>query len=189
MTVLQWAQAEPAPKPARQRVVGLADRALSNDEAETIITFALGSCLGVTIWDPVAKVGGLVHLMLPESSTNPDKGASQPFMFIDTGVPRFFKEAYAMGATKERLIVCVAGGAALQVAGESTFQIGARNMTALRKLFWKNGVLISAQETGGSSPRTMSLNIGSGEVALKTDSGSRVLSQGDKHGAQSPGSR
>lgn len=180
---------EPARTAARQRVVGLADRALSNSAGETLITFALGSCLGVTLWDPEARVGGLIHLMLPESSTNPDKAAAQPYMFVDSGIPRFFKEAYALGAAKERLVVCVAGGAALQVAGESTFQIGARNITALRKLFWKNSVLISAQETGGSTPRTLVLDMGSGVVTMKTDAGSKVLSQGERHGAQSLGSR
>jgi chemotaxis protein CheD len=167
----------PAGRP-RQLAVGLADRALSTDVSSIIITFALGSCLGVSLWDPVAHIGGLLHLMLPESSTNPEKAAIQPFMFADTGVPRFFKEAYALGAEKSRLVVCVAGGAALGMPGESCFQIGQRNIAALRKLFWKNGVLIHAQETGGRTPRTMSIHIGTGEVSLKTDTGTRTLAQG-----------
>lgn len=172
--------ASPAQPPGRPRqlAVGLADRALSRDVNSLIITFALGSCLGVSLWDPVANVGGLLHLMLPESSTNPEKAEAQPFMFTDTGVPRFFKEAYAMGAEKARLVVCVAGGAALGVPGESCFQIGQRNIASLRKLFWKNGVLIHAQDTGGRTPRTMSIHVGTGEVSLKTDAGTKILAQG-----------
>ncbi len=169
--------APPAVRP-RQVAVGLADRALSTDVNSLLITFALGSCLGVSLWDPIAHVGGLLHLMLPESSTNPEKGVTQPFMFADTGVPRFFKEAYALGAEKARLVVCVAGGASLGVPGESCFQIGQRNIATLRKLFWKNGVLIHAQETGGRTPRTMSIHVGTGEVTLKTDTGTRILAQG-----------
>lgn len=169
--------APPAARP-RQLAVGLADRVLSTDVNSLLITFALGSCLGISLWDPIAHVGGLLHLMLPESSTNPEKAVSQPFMFADTGVPRFFKEAYALGAEKSRLVVCVAGGAALGVPGESCFQIGLRNIASLRKLFWKNGVLIHAQETGGRTPRTMSIHVGTGEVTLKTDTGTRILAQG-----------
>ncbi len=162
----------------RRTTVGLAERALSRSRDDTLITFALGSCLGITIWDPHTSVGGLIHLMLPDANTNPEKASAQPFMFVDTGVPKFFKEAYALGAEKSRLVVCVAGGAALGVAGESSFQVGQRNLAAVRKLFWKNGVLIRAQETGGSTPRTMSLHVGTGEVVLRTDTGMRTLFSG-----------
>lgn len=163
----------------RQVSVGLADRFVTSDVNTQIITYALGSCLGITVWDPERHVAGLLHLMLPESSVNPEKAANQPFMFVDTGVPRFFKDAYALGADKARLVVCVAGGAALGTPGEGSFQIGQRNIAALRKLFWKNGVLIRGQDTGGRTPRTMSINVGTGEVTLKTDSGTKILSQRD----------
>jgi len=168
----------PAPQRGKQISVGLADRVMSTDPSALLITFALGSCLGVTVWDPETHVAGLLHLMLPESSTNPEKAITQPFMFADTGVPRFFKDAYALGGQKSRLVVCVAGGAALAMPGESFFQIGQRNIAALRKLFWKNGVLIHAQEMGGHTPRTMSIHVGTGEVMLKTDSGTKILAQG-----------
>lgn len=163
----------------RQVAVGLAERHVTNDVHATIITYALGSCLGITLWDPERRIGGLMHLMLPDSNVNAERAASQPFMFVDTGVPRFFKEAYALGAEKSRLVVCVAGGATLGAPGESCFQIGQRNIAALRKLFWKNGVLIRGQDTGGRTPRTMSINVGNGEVTLKTDAGIKIMSQGN----------
>ncbi|MFO0554205.1 MAG: chemotaxis protein CheD [Polyangiaceae bacterium] len=135
----------------------------------------MGSCLGIAIWDPIAKVGGLLHAMLPESATAPEKAAANPSMFVDTGVPALFQEAYSLGAEKARLSVRVAGGATLQVAGESHFQVGQRNITMLRKLFWKNGVLIHDQDLGGGLARTLTLDVESGEAWLKTENGTRAL--------------
>lgn len=172
-------QADLSPTPTiRQRSVGLAERLVTASTDERLITFALGSCLGVTLWDPVAKVGGLLHLMLPDSTTSADKAQTHPFMFADTALPRFFKDAYAMGAEKTRLVVAVAGGARMGTPGEDTFQIGQRNVAAVRKIFWRNGVLIHAQETGGSIPRTMTLRIATGEVTLRSERDERVLVPG-----------
>ena len=109
-------------------LAGIADMALTNDPDGTLVTFALGSCIGVTIFDPVAKVGGMLHLMLPQASCNPEKAQKLPCMFADTGVPLLFKKAYELGATKERMVVCAAGGAEI-LADESNFKIGTRNRT------------------------------------------------------------
>lgn len=151
-------------------VVDIADLNVSKDGGATLITFSLGSCIGVTIWDPVAKVGGLLHYMLPEASIAPAKAEASPAMFCDTGVPKLFKAAYELGASKGRLVVKVAGGSQL-VDDNGTFNIGKRNYLALRKIFWKNGVLINAEDVGGSSSRTVRLNVGTGEVTVKTRNG------------------
>ena len=95
-------------------VVGIGEVIVSDDPHDTIVTYALGSCLGVVIYDPVARVGGMLHAMLPESSLSPEKAAVQPGRFVDTGVPHLFRACYRLGASKERLIVKVAGGAALR---------------------------------------------------------------------------
>ena len=150
-------------------VVGMADMKISSDPDDVLITYALGSCLGVAIYDPVATVGGLLHVMMPSSSIDPAKGLANPSAFVDTGVPALFKKCYAHGADKKRLIVRVAGGAATQSANSDLFQIGKRNFTHLRKLLWKNGVLLKKHDIGGTRPRTMSLGIGTGEVILRTD--------------------
>ena len=91
-------------------VVGVADMQASNDPERTLITYSLGSCIGISIYDPVARAGGLLHFMLPESSLDPDKAASRPFMFADTGIPRLFKVVYALGGEKRRMRVIVVGG-------------------------------------------------------------------------------
>ncbi len=152
-----------------KQIVGIAEMLVSKQAGDEIITYALGSCLGITAYDPVARVGGLLHVMLPLSTIDPDKASQKPYMFVDTGLPRLFLESYKQGARKSRMIVKVAGGANLQNSANDHFQIGKRNLVILRKMLWKNGVLIKAQDVGGSCSRTMSLNIASGEVSVKTN--------------------
>jgi chemotaxis protein CheD len=158
-----------------RRTIGISDMLVSSTADDVLITYALGSCLGVTIYDPHARVGGLLHVMLPDSGIDP-AAASTPYKFVDTGVPLLFKSAYALGARKERIIAKVAGGAATGTGtGTDHFQIGKRNFLKLRELFWRNGVLIAAQDVGGTTSRTMLLEIATGEVRLKMNGAERVL--------------
>ena len=139
-----------------------------------LVTYALGSCLGIVAHDPVARVGGLLHVMLPDSALDVWKASAHPAMFVDTGVPRLFREAYRLGAVKERMVVKVAGGASAQGTGDM-FEIGKRNMIALRKILWKNGVLIKASDVGGVVSRTMSLDVATGDVMLRIDGANQPL--------------
>jgi chemotaxis protein CheD len=151
-----------------KHVVGVADMRISAERGDVVITHALGSCLGIVIHDAAAGVGGLLHVMLPTASIDPDKALSNPFMFVDSGVPRFFREAYAAGAAKGRLVVKVAGGASIGHSGEDRFAIGRRNYVTLKKLFWQNGIMISAEDVGGHIPRTLTLEVGDGRVTIST---------------------
>lgn len=164
-----------APRPV---IVGMADVKVTDRPTETLITYALGSCLGIVVHDPVAQVAGLLHVMLPSSQIDEAKAKAQPAMFVDTGVPLLFKECYRLGARKERMTVSVAGGSfSGRSDADDTFQIGKRNMITLRKLLWKNGVLIHADDTGGvQQSRTMSIIVSSGLVQLRTNGTLRVLS-------------
>ena len=83
---------------AGEIVVGMADVQHAKSADERLVTYALGSCLGITIWDPVAGVGGMLHVMLPTSEIDPEKAARNPSMFVDTGVPLLFKRSYELGA-------------------------------------------------------------------------------------------
>ena len=141
---------------------------VSAGPGDTIVTFALGSCLGITIYDPVMRIGGMLHAMLPASSIDPGKAQANPSMFVDTGLPLLFEACYRLGARKERIIVKAAGGASTHQREEDDFfQIGKRNFTVFRKLLWKNGVLLEAHDVGGTLSRTMSLQINTGSVFLK----------------------
>ena len=147
-------------------VVGVADMAVSNNPAVTLCTYSLGSCLGIAIYDPVVRVGGLIHLMLPDSSIAPEKAAARPAMFADTGVPLLFRAAYQMRAEKHRLKICVVGGA--QIMDESGhFNIGRRNCEALDGLLRQNNLRVSAEQTGGMVNRTLYLALADGTVRLK----------------------
>ena len=147
-------------------VVGMADCQVSKLPDHVLVTYALGSCIAVAIHDPVAGVGGLLHYMLPESSISPAKAGENPYMFADTGIPLLFRRAYECGAEKRRLVVWVAGGAQV-MDQEGVFNIGKRNYLALRKIFWKAGVLLKAEDVGGNASRTVRLEVGSGRFWLR----------------------
>jgi len=120
-------------------VIGIADMKISDNPNSSLITYSLGSCLGIAIYDPMVKVGGLLHVMLPEANNEKYSGDFNPFKYVDSGVPLLFKAAYKFGAEKRRLKVTVVGGA--QILDDSGyFNIGKRNLLMLRKLFWKNGM-------------------------------------------------
>ena len=118
------------PPPRKTLVVGVADMVVSNDASAEIVTYSLGSCLGIAIYDPVKKIGGLLHIMLPDSKIDATKAVTMPFMFVDTGVPRLFHAAYNLGADRSRLFLKVAGGAQL-LDQEGIFNIGIRNTLIL----------------------------------------------------------
>ena len=147
-------------------VVGVADVAVRSNPEDTLITYSLGSCIGVVIYDPAAKVAGMLHYMLPESTVDPEKARLKPAMFADTGVPLLFKASYQLGAKKQNMIVRIAGGS--QILDDSgVFNIGKRNYMALRKIFWRNNVLVQAEHIGGSVNRTVRIDLKTGTVILK----------------------
>jgi chemotaxis protein CheD len=151
-------------------VVGVADCQVSSDEDAAIVTYALGSCIALLVHDPVTKVSGLLHYMLPEASLDPAKAEQNPFMFADTGIPRLFHGAYRLGAEKRRLCVTAVGGAQV-LDHEGTFNIGKRNHLALRKILWKAGVLLQAEDVGGTVSRTVRIEIKTGRVTLRRADG------------------
>ncbi|MCX6592958.1 MAG: chemotaxis protein CheD [Acidobacteria bacterium] len=151
---------------AQNVIVGVGDCGFSSNVGETLVTYALGSCVAVSVHDPVGHVGGLLHFMLPESSLDPEKAVRQPYMFADTGVPLLFEKLSNLGAEKKRLQVKVAGGAQM-IEGSATFNIGKRNALAVKKLLWKAGVMIQGEELGGTVSRSIMLEIGTGKVSLK----------------------
>jgi len=155
-------------------VVGVSDLAVSDDADATLITYALGSCIGVTVFDPTTRIGGMLHFMLPSSKGSPDKARANPAMFADTGVPLLFKACYELGAKKSSLVVCAAGGAEI-LADDGHFKIGTRNRTILRKLFWKNSVLLAADDTGGTGSRTLSLHLDTGRIEIRSKGNGRTL--------------
>ena len=148
-------------------VVGVSDLRVSENTSETIITYALGSCLGISLYDPVIRVGGLLHVMLPLSKADPEKAKLKPAMYVDSGLALILNEIYDLGAQKKNLVISVAGGASMkQNVSDDYFKIGKRNFTILRKLLWKNGFMITNQDIGGTTSRTMALRLEDGLVTI-----------------------
>lgn len=160
---------------AQRVVIGVGDMAVSNNAQVTLSTYALGSCIGVVGYDPVAKVGGILHMMLPDSTISPDKALLQPAMFADTGLPLFFRSLGGMKVERARLRLFVTGGACILTSHDS-FKIGERNTKATLAFFAANGFRARQVVTGGTTNRTIHLQVGDGELTLKTPEGSSSIS-------------
>jgi chemotaxis protein CheD len=154
----------------RQVIVGISDCQLSRDPEEVLVTYALGSCVAVMVYDPEVRVGGLLHLMLPDSTIDLERGHQRPFMFADTGVPLLFRQSYELGADKRRMIVRIAGGAQM-MDERGVFDIGRRNQVAVRKILWKAGVMIESEAVGGNLSRTVRLEMSAGTVWVRGPGG------------------
>ncbi len=148
-----------------KQIVAVGDMKVGKD-GDILVTHALGSCLGLIVYDPVARVGGLLHAMLPLSRINPQKAESHPYMFVDKGVPLLFNTVYQMGGQKERLIVKVTGCGS-PLGKNAMFKIGERNYTVLKKLLRKNNVLLEAEDVGGTDSRTVHVDIATGQAIVR----------------------
>ena len=151
-------------------IVGISDIKISNSPDDVIVTYALGSCIGISVYDPVAKVGGLLHYMLPDSTLDEKKAKDNPAMFADTGIPTLFKACYRLGAEKKRMIVKAAGRASI-IDDTNFFRIGQKNIMAMRKIFWKNNVMIASEDTGANHNRTVRLEMATGKTLVRTSGG------------------
>jgi chemotaxis protein CheD len=136
-------------------------------EVDTIVTHALGSCLGLMVYDPVAKVGGLLHAMLPMSKINPNKAKANPYLFVDTGVPILFRTIYELGGQKARMVI-KAAGCGNPLGKNEMFKIGERNYTILKKLLWKNNIVLEAENVGGTASRTVYLDLSTGQTLVSS---------------------
>ncbi len=149
-----------------KQIVGISDMKVSKDPKDTVITYSLGSCIGVLVWDPQVKVAGLLHYMLPDSKIDAERAKKKPYMFGDIGIPLLFRAAYGLGAVKGRMQVYVVGGSQLMDSA-GIFNIGVRNYDIVTRLFAKNGIRPVKEDIGGSVNRTISIQLGTGKILLK----------------------
>jgi len=135
---------------------------------QSIITTGLGSCVGVCIWDPVTKIGGLAHIMLPDSTSS--KNVTNKAKYADTGVMLLIDELVKAGANKSRLVAKIAGGAQMfNFPGQSSImKIGERNTEAVKKALQEGKVRLLAEDTGGNFVRTIEFYPESGELVIRT---------------------
>jgi len=147
---------------------------ISTDRNDIITTFSLGSCVGVTLYDPVRGIGGMLHSLLPQSKMNLKRAEENPFMFVDSGFVTLLKTILQKGSDQKKLICKVAGGGDF-IDKKGFFRIGERNITILRKVLWKNKIMIAGKDLGGSIPRTMVLNMQTGETIIRSKGKEYIL--------------
>jgi chemotaxis protein CheD len=148
------------------RRVEIGGLVVSSDPDDVLISYALGSCLGLAVYDPVLRIGGLIHSKVPIArQARPELGGG-PAICADVGTMTLLQRIYDAGGRKERLIVTIAGCG--NPVAAITHDIGRRNHTIARKVLWKNGLLVHAEDVGGDKPRTIQLNVGDGEVTVKS---------------------
>lgn len=147
--------------------VGMADYKVGR-APDTIISYGLGSCIGVSLYDPQTKVGGLLHIMLPESTQA--RSSDNPAKFADTGMPLLLKDVLALGASKPRLVAKMAGGAQMFAFAKATdiMRVGSRNADAIKQILRQMNIRLVAEDTGGNYGRTVSINLENGVYIVKT---------------------
>jgi chemotaxis protein CheD len=149
--------------------VGLGELKGGSSPDQVLVCYGLGSCIGLTLYDTVARVGVMVHVLLPESSLGRGKGSAQG-KFADTAVPVAIAEAMKLGASRSRLVARIAGGARMLnvVGGGGKLDIGARNSDAVRAALHEHGIRLAAEDVGGTYGRTVQLFIGTGRLLVST---------------------
>ena len=157
-----------------KKIIHVSDAKVSNDPADVLTTYSLGSCIAVCLYDISAHTGGMLHYQLSDSKIDPKRAAEKPLMFADTGMKLLVEKLVAIGANKKRFQVKIAGGAEMDT-GPKGFDIGKRNYLAIRKILWKSGMFIDAEDIGGSSPRNMYLNVENGAVTVRSNGLEKTL--------------
>jgi len=140
--------------------------AVANNPQTTLSTYALGSCVAVAAYDPGLKAGGLLHLMLPDSSISPAKAAAQPAMFANTGLPLLFRALNGIKVDRTRMRLILAGGASM-LCNSDMFKIGERNLKAVSDFLGANGYSVRHSAVGGTNNRTLHLDLATGAVKIK----------------------
>jgi len=142
----------------------------------SLISYGLGSCVGIALFDPVIKVGGLAHIMLPDSTQA--RSTENPAKFADTAIPLLLNEIIKMGAIKSRVLAKIAGGAQMFNFMNATeiMRVGERNIEAVRKVLRQLDIKLVAEDTGGNYGRTVELDLATGVLRVKTiDKGEKLL--------------
>jgi chemotaxis protein CheD len=143
----------------------MADCGVAATPETVLVTYALGSCLGLAVYDSTARVGGLLHFMLPDSAMHPARSCQNPSMFADTGIALLLERVRSHGGSCRHLTVCAVGAARI-LDEQGVFEIGKQNYQAARRLLSKHGLPLACEAVGGMTFRTLSLEIATGRVLV-----------------------
>ena len=145
--------------------VGIADMKMAQGSG-ILITYALGSCIGLCFHDPRLRLGALLHVMLP---LNMETGRKNPLKYADTGIRETLRQMEAKGASRSRITVKIAGGAKMfDVKGGNLGNIGQRNVESVHTVLKQEGIRLLAEDVGGSVARTLLFDPVSGQGCIKS---------------------
>lgn len=150
--------------------LGLGEQAISRNPEDILVAYGLGSCLGISMIDPVTRVTGLIHAVLPESTSGLDrKDPATCYKFVDTGIENLLSAMVNEGANKNRIVVRMVGGANMLIAPglTTTFDIGTRNIEKARTTFQRLNIKVAAEEVGGHIGRTVRVYVADSRVTVR----------------------
>ena len=147
--------------------VGIGEYQVSDKLEDEIKTFALGSCVAVITYDSLRKRAGIIHIALPESSVNVSKAKEKPGFFVDTGLPEFLNAAKGKHTNGIGMRIKIVGGSNI-MDDNNLFDIGKRNVLAIKKYLWGRKLGIIAEETGGAISRTVVVSVSTGRVTVSS---------------------
>ncbi len=150
-------------------MIGVGEYGAGNSSGEIVKTMALGSCVAVVLLHPPTKSVGMVHVALPESKTNHERSRERPGYFADTGVPALLKTMTKLsGETNTKGFIVKLTGGAKVMDPNNLFNIGDRNVQAIKKILWKFGMGPVAEDTGGQISRTVAVHVDTGKIVISS---------------------
>ena len=145
--------------------VGIADMKIGKGD-DLLITYALGSCIGLCFHDPRLKLGALLHIMLP---INMEAGRKNPLKYADSGIRETLRQLEMKGASKTRITVKIAGGAKMfEVNGGNLGNIGQRNIESVHTILRREGIRLIGEHVGGNVARTLLFDVNSGQSCIRS---------------------
>ncbi len=147
--------------------IGIGELKVSNAAGDILRSYGLGSCIGLVVLAPRQRTVGMLHVALPESKINLQLAKDQPGMFADTGIPFLLQEMERFGCNLSDLVIKIAGGASVMDPG-ATFEIGKRNILAVKKTLWRYRLGPVAEDVGDVISRTMSVSVDTGIVTVSS---------------------
>ena len=147
--------------------IGIGELKVSNATGDILRSYGLGSCIGLVVLAPRQRTVGMLHVALPESKINLQLAKDQPGMFADTGIPFLLQEMERFGCSISDMVIKIAGGASVMDPG-ATFEIGKRNILAVKKTLWRYRLGPVAEDVGDVISRTMSVSVDTGIVTVSS---------------------
>ena len=144
--------------------IGIADMKMAQTNG-MLITYALGSCIGICLYDQRIKLGALIHIMLP---LNMEAGRTNTMKYADTGIRETLRQMEAKGASRSRITAKIAGGAKMfEIKGGSLSNIGQRNIESVHNTLKREGIKLLREEVGGTIARTLLFDVGTGLACVR----------------------